>query len=161
MSSSSLEKQPSPIPISMARGRTILQVLANIAVTDSFYHLLFIISLFFSSKCLWSHADLDSKPNKASWHKVLSNLETALVVEIVIFAAVFALRQVWGACYAVRVEGRWMRAEERGEIRVFAFLMLLVNVFISTQFIFYPVICRNCGYDGGEPKTCVPRLIFG
>lgn len=147
ISSSSLERQPSPIPTFMARERTILQTLTTIAVTDSIYHLLFIISLFFSSKCIWSQADLDSKPNKASWHKVQSNLEDALVVEIIIFAVVFVLRQVWGACYAVRVEGIWVRAEERGARRVVAFLLLLGNVIIATQFIFYPVICRNCGYD--------------
>ena len=156
ISPSSLEEQPETIPLSNAQERTIFQALTAILLTDSLYHLLFIFSLFYSSYCLWSHADLDSKPNSASWHKVLSNLETALTVEIVIFAAVFALRQVWGACCAVRVEGVWVRAEERGAIRVFAFLMLLGNVVISTQFIFYPVICRSCGYDGGEGRfVCV------
>ena len=55
-----------------------------------------------------------------------------------------------------------MRAEDRGERRVLAFVVLLGNVVISMRFVFYPVICRSCGYDdgGGEPKTVVPRLNF-
>ena len=153
-SSSSLEEQADSISVSMARQRTILQVLIAIAGTDSIYHLLFIIFLFYSPCFVLPPATLSAK-----WHAVHSNLDDVLVVEIVIFAAVVVVRQLVGACEAVRVEGRWVRAEERGARRVFWFLLLLGNVVIAMHFVFWPVICRSCGdYGGGWRFVCFDEV---
>ena len=69
--------------------------------------------------------------NKASWHAVHSNTETAIKVQIAVSALVLALRQSFGAFDAVRVERGWVCAEERGQRRLLAFLVLVGNVVIS------------------------------
>ena len=149
MSPSSIEDQQKSILISMARERSILQVVVAVATTDSIYHLLYILGLFFSSSIV--HARLDLRPRRASLHAVYTNIEGVLRVELTVFAAVFLVRQVFDAYNAVQVQHRWVRTEERSQDRVRAFILLFINIIATTLFIFWPMLISN---DGGKRRLC-------
>ena len=160
MSSSISNEKQATISISMARQRTILQVFISIATTESVYHLLYIFLLFLTSVLISPHASPDPDLN-AKWLKVQANIESALNIEICIFASFFLIRQAYGANYAVRVEQSWMRAEEPRRLRVMGLLFQLVNLSISALFILFPLYCRNCDHRGEKRRTVRVNLSSG
>ena len=150
MSPSYFEKHHNDISILMGQ-RTHRQVLATLAVTDSIYSLLHILVLFFSSTVLWKHAHLYTKPNQALYHTIHSNLESVLRVELGIFLLIAITRQVVDTYEAVYVDQAWMRVEEHRERRKVAFYFLVVNVTVSTFFIFWPWLA---GPDIRKQRLC-------
>ena len=155
MSPSTLEKQHDIIFTSMAP-RPRLQILATIAVTDSVYHVIHIIILFLSSTVLWKQAHLNSKPDKALYTAIHSNLESVLRAEVGVFLFAHLLRQVFDACDAVCIQQKWMRAEETGRKRTVAFVLLVANVFVTTLFIFWPLLSDT---DIGKQRTVYRNLL--
>ncbi|KAM0797990.1 hypothetical protein BDR22DRAFT_891763 [Usnea florida] len=147
----SIEKQYNNISILMGE-RSHLQVLTIIASTDSVYHLIYIITLFFCSTVLWKHAHLSSRANQPLYRAIHTNLDNVQTAEVGLFFFIFTLRQVYDTYTAVNVEETWMRREERGTLRKLAFTVLIGNVIITTFFIFWPALA-------GE-DTLSPILVF-
>ena len=156
ISSLSFEKPQTHTTIHMARQRSILQIITSIVLTESIWHLLHIISLFYTSSRIPPPANFDSELN-AKWVKVHANIDTALNVEFCMFAFVFLVRQCFDACSATQVEQHWMRPEDRGRFRLLALILQFGNVVISTQFVFWPFIYRNYGHTSPSP-TQIPKF---
>lgn len=146
MSTCSIETPQSNITTFMAEKRTISQVLKAIAITDSFYHLVYMLTLFFSSTVLWTHLQLYSRPEKVI-HDIHSNLENVLRAEVGAFFCVFVIRQIFDTYNAVKVDQTWTRIEEPGQIRFLAFFILILNAVVTSFFIFWPVLSSK---DGGS-----------
>ena len=158
LSSSTLEKQPKPISIFMAnRERTVLQAIRTLLCTDFIYHLLFTFILFIASTVVWSQAHLDSKPHPTFWHDVHANIKAVFRVEIPSFGILFTIRQFFDGLNAVMVDGVWVRGEDRGQVRLVAFILVLCNIVISTLYIFWPVLDNYDGQEntgGGKRRLC-------
>ena len=146
----SIEKQYNNISIFMGE-RSHLQVLTIIASTDSVYHIIYIITLFFCSTVLWKHAHLYSRANQPLYRAIHTNLENVQRAEVGLFFFIFTLRQVYDTYAAVNVEETWMRREERGTLRKLAFIVLIGNIIITTFFIFWPALA---GEDTGKQRLC-------
>lgn len=157
MSPSTLEKQHDIIFISTAQ-RTRVQILTTIAVTDSVYHVIHIIILFFSSTVLWKQAHLNSQPDRALYHAIHSNLDSVLGAEVGVFLFAHLVRQVFAACDAVSIQQKWMREEETGRKRTVAFVLLVANVVVTTVFIFWPLLSDT---DVGKQRRLCTATYYG
>ena len=155
ISPSSIEKPQTDTTIHMARQRSISQIVTSIVLTESIWHILYIISLFYTSSLLPppENFNFDSELN-AKWVRVHANLESVLRAEACIFAAVFLIQHCFEAYSTIRVEQTWMRPVESGEFRLLALILQLGNVIISIQFVFWPFICRTCEYNSEKRRLC-------
>ena len=149
----SIEKPQTDTTIHMARHRSISQIVTSIVLTESIWHLFYIISLFYTSCLIPPPSNSDSEVN-AKWVKVHANIDSVLNAEFCIFAAVFLIRHCFEAYSTIRVEQTWMRPVESGKLRLLALILQLGNVIISVQFVFWPFICRTCKYNSEKRRLC-------